>query len=107
MENAPTAGALTPKMKSFKDIRRQVVDVSAASLIKIGSMTPGQALPLVIQPAVASVDLAEWVDVVHHQEGFFASYGEHLPPEIRQEHEGLAGRIHEAMPRDVRSGEPR
>jgi alpha-ketoglutarate-dependent taurine dioxygenase len=60
MENAPTAGALTPKMKSFKDIRRQVVDVSAASLVKIGSMTPGQALPLVIQPAVASVDLAEW-----------------------------------------------
>jgi phosphoenolpyruvate carboxykinase (GTP) len=53
------------------------------------------------------VDLPEWIEAVHSQEQFFATFGARLPPEIHAEHEGLARRIHEAMPKEVRAGEPR
>jgi phosphoenolpyruvate carboxykinase (GTP) len=48
------------------------------------------------------VDLAEWIEAVHGQEVFFSSFGDLLPEGIREEHEGLARRIHEAMPPDFR-----
>jgi hypothetical protein len=60
MDQTQSAGATTLKMKSFKDIRRKAVDASATSLVKIGSISPGQTFPLVIEPAVTNVDLEEW-----------------------------------------------
>jgi len=42
------------------------------------------------------VDPAEWMEAVHSQEEFFATFGSRLPTEIREEHEILARRIHDA-----------
>jgi phosphoenolpyruvate carboxykinase (GTP) len=56
--------------------------------------------------ALLRVDLPEWVEAVHSQEEFFADFGARLPAEIREEHDGLARRIHDAMPKDVRNNEP-
>lgn len=50
-----------PKMKSLKDIRRKAIDLSQMSVVKSSTLGPGQNLPLVLEPAVESVDLAEWV----------------------------------------------
>ena len=43
------------------------------------------------------VDPAEWAEAVHSQEEFLASFGSRLPAEIREEHDVLARRIHDAM----------
>jgi alpha-ketoglutarate-dependent taurine dioxygenase len=48
-----------PSMK-LKGFRRKTVDVSTGDLVKMGSFAPGQKLPLVVEPAVGLVDLAEW-----------------------------------------------
>ena len=49
------------------------------------------------------VDPAEWVEAVHSQEQFFATFGSRLPSEIREEHETLAHRINDATtPPDLR-----
>ena len=48
------------------------------------------------------VDIADWMEAVHAQEDFLAQYGSRLPRGIREEHEGLLHRIHEAMPADLR-----
>jgi hypothetical protein len=50
-----------PKMKSLKDIRRKALDLSQMSVVKTSTLGPGQTLPLILEPAVDSVDLAEWV----------------------------------------------
>ncbi len=49
-----------PSIKGPGGIRRKTVDVSDANLVKMDTLRPGQSLPLVIEPAVGSVDLAEW-----------------------------------------------
>jgi alpha-ketoglutarate-dependent taurine dioxygenase len=46
-------------MKSFRDVRRKTVDASAG-LVKIGHLSAGQPLPLLIEPSADQVDLAEW-----------------------------------------------
>jgi phosphoenolpyruvate carboxykinase (GTP) len=43
------------------------------------------------------VDAAEWVEAVEGQDHYLRSFGRHLPPEIQQEHEILAARIHDAV----------
>src|SRR5437764_11956716 len=43
------------------------------------------------------VDPADWAEAVHSQEEFFGSFGSRLPAEIREEHDVLARRIHDAM----------
>jgi alpha-ketoglutarate-dependent taurine dioxygenase len=54
--HSPQAG------KSIGQMRRKPVDVTAASPVTAGHLAPGQALPLVIEPAVAaaSIDLVRW-----------------------------------------------
>jgi phosphoenolpyruvate carboxykinase (GTP) len=43
------------------------------------------------------VDPADWLEAVHSQDEFFKTFGSHLPDGIREEHEGLIHRIHEAV----------
>jgi phosphoenolpyruvate carboxykinase (GTP) len=43
------------------------------------------------------VDPADWAEAVHGQEDFLNSFGTRLPKGIREEHEGLAHRIHDVM----------
>ena len=43
------------------------------------------------------VDPADWAEAVHSQEEFFGSFGSRLPHELREEHDLLARRIHDAM----------
>jgi alpha-ketoglutarate-dependent taurine dioxygenase len=53
--------ARTPaKQKRFPDTRRRAVDIASADLVKTSTLASGQALPLVVEPAVAGVDLADW-----------------------------------------------
>jgi GTP-dependent phosphoenolpyruvate carboxykinase len=47
------------------------------------------------------VDLAEWIEAVHGQEEYFATFGNHLPQGIREEHDGLAHRLQDTMPADL------
>jgi len=49
------------------------------------------------------IDLPEWIEAVHSQDEFFQSFGTHLPPAIREEHDALAKRIQDAVtPADLR-----
>jgi len=41
-------------------MRRKAVDLNATSLVNASPLEPGQTLPLVIEPAIGQVDLAEW-----------------------------------------------
>jgi alpha-ketoglutarate-dependent taurine dioxygenase len=48
------------KPRGLRDIRRKAVNVTSADMVKAEFLQPGQNLPLVLQPAVENVDLAEW-----------------------------------------------
>lgn len=50
----------SPKPKGLRDIRRKAMTVTPADLVKAAPLPPGQSLPLMLQPAVDGVDLAEW-----------------------------------------------
>jgi alpha-ketoglutarate-dependent taurine dioxygenase len=60
VESSPKAEAPQAKPRTFRDIRRKTVDVSAASLVKTRTVQPGQTLPLLVEPALPNVDLADW-----------------------------------------------
>jgi alpha-ketoglutarate-dependent taurine dioxygenase len=60
MENAPKTEAPPPRLRSFRDIRRKAVDAGPASLIQTRTPGPEATLPLIVQPAVDQVDLADW-----------------------------------------------
>jgi hypothetical protein len=55
MENV----AEKPKMKSLKDFKRKAVDLSQPT-VNTSQLRPDQKLPLIVTPAVANMDLAEW-----------------------------------------------
>ena len=44
----------------FRGARRKGVDLSTVDVVKTYSLQPGQLLPLVVEPAGGSVDLADW-----------------------------------------------
>jgi len=46
--------------KPVRATRRKAVDLSEVTLVKTGFLERGQTVPLLIQPASADVDLAEW-----------------------------------------------
>jgi alpha-ketoglutarate-dependent taurine dioxygenase len=41
-------------------MRRKAVDLHSTSLVNVRPLDPGQTLPLMIEPAIGPVDLAEW-----------------------------------------------
>jgi alpha-ketoglutarate-dependent taurine dioxygenase len=47
-------------MNTLREMRRKAVDLGASSLIKAAPFQPGETLPLVVEPAIGAVDLAEW-----------------------------------------------
>src|SRR4029079_10270352 len=48
------------EIKRLRTTRRKRIDLSQVSGVRTSSLEPGQSLPLVIEPASADVDLAEW-----------------------------------------------
>ncbi|WP_447980435.1 amino acid adenylation domain-containing protein [Candidatus Nitrospira bockiana] len=48
------------KLKKLKSIKRKVVTLAERPLVTRDSLSPGQSLPLVIQPAVEDVDVVAW-----------------------------------------------
>lgn len=46
--------------KKIGAVRRKTVSVSAGELVKIGELQPGRPLPLLVEPAVAGVNLITW-----------------------------------------------
>ncbi len=48
------------KLKKFKSIKPVALSFSQTEIFKTSYLQPNQTLPLVIQPATAEVDLAEW-----------------------------------------------
>jgi alpha-ketoglutarate-dependent taurine dioxygenase len=55
-----TGGAAKPALGSLGSIRRRVVSALGEELIKSGPLLPGGGLPLLVEPAVAGLDLATW-----------------------------------------------
>jgi len=47
--------------------------------------------------ALLRVDPAEWVEAVAGQEELMQMFGDHMPKDLRKEHEELARRIHNAI----------
>src|SRR3954465_5097432 len=54
------ASSAAPK-KSLGTIRRRAVDLASFNPIRESELSPGQSLPLIIEPSTDQVDLAEWV----------------------------------------------
>ncbi|MBA3439856.1 MAG: amino acid adenylation domain-containing protein, partial [Pyrinomonadaceae bacterium] len=48
------------QLSKLKNIKRKTVDLSQVSSIKTDFLQPGEALPLMVQPNMEDVDLAEW-----------------------------------------------
>lgn len=111
-----------PKMKSLKDFKRKAVDLSQPT-VKTTQLRPDQKLPLIISPAVANLDLAEWAannrdfisdKVLEHGAVLFRGFNLPTPAEferaaasICQElyseygdlpREGVAGKIYKSTP---------
>jgi alpha-ketoglutarate-dependent taurine dioxygenase len=49
-----------PSLKNIGVTRRKAVGVSQEAWIRVGRLPSGEALPLVLQPAIEGVDLVEW-----------------------------------------------
>jgi phosphoenolpyruvate carboxykinase (GTP) len=62
----------------------------------------GIDLPDAALDELLRVDLAEWFEAVQGQQEFFATFGDRLPAGIRDEHQALAQRIHDAFPPELR-----
>ena len=57
----------------------------------------GLNLPTGTLARLLRVDAAEWVEAVEGQEHYLHSFGAHLPKAIKEEHDELARRIHDAV----------
>jgi len=49
-------------LKKLGSVKRKAIGVSTMSLIRAESFSPGKTLPLVIEPAVRSVNLVDWAE---------------------------------------------
>jgi alpha-ketoglutarate-dependent taurine dioxygenase len=58
MNNRPTENRNITKLSTMK---RKAVSTAQLDWVEISELRPGQPLPLLIEPAVAGVNLAEWV----------------------------------------------
>jgi alpha-ketoglutarate-dependent taurine dioxygenase len=50
-----------PSLPQMGAPRRRAVDVSGEALVKMGTLAPGQPLPLVVEPLMSELDLNGWV----------------------------------------------
>jgi alpha-ketoglutarate-dependent taurine dioxygenase len=51
-----------PSLPPMGTPRRRAIDVTGAALVRIGTLAPGQPLPLVVEPLIGGeLDLTEWV----------------------------------------------
>jgi alpha-ketoglutarate-dependent taurine dioxygenase len=113
----------SPAKPRFGGARRKVVDLAAAPLVKVGELTPGQPLPLLVEPASPGVDLADWAaanrdeieaNLLRHGAVLFRGFGLHsadafegaataICPELFGEYgdlprEGVGGKVYGSTP---------
>ena len=53
-------GLQEARQNRLRSVRRKGVDLEQLSSVKMGSLEPGETLPLLIEPAGAEIDLGEW-----------------------------------------------
>ena len=80
-------------LSKFKKIKPKPINVAHESLVKARPMQPPGLLPLVIQPSMAHVDLANWTrssgtfieeKLLHHGAILFRGFGINTPQEFEQ-----------------------
>src|SRR5438105_1796629 len=112
-----------PTFRSMGAIKRKSVDLSEFSPVKIGYLSDGQTMPLVMQPAVEHVDLADWAlnnrahveaDLLRHGAILFRGFNLRSPSDFETvasaiggelfgeygdlPREGVAGRVYTSTP---------
>ena len=111
-----------PNTKSLKDFKRKAVDLSQPT-VQTSQLRPDQKLPLIITPAVANMDLAEWAannrdfineKVLEHGAVLFRGFNLPTPSDFEKAaaaickelyseygdlpREGVAGKIYKSTP---------
>lgn len=110
-------------LKRFKSIKPKTVSLPQGELIKTAPLIPGYSIPLVVQPAVANVNLADWargnhevVETMLHRHGAllfrgfetetvekFEQFAQSICPDLFGEYgdlprEGVAGKVYGSTP---------
>jgi alpha-ketoglutarate-dependent taurine dioxygenase len=89
-----------PALKSLGGIKRRSVSMTNEALVKIGRLFPDGELPLLVEPAVAGVDLAGWATanralldekLLHHGGILFRGFNIHEPEELEKTIQAVSG----------------
>lgn len=89
-----------PSMKGPGAARRQAVNMAQPNLVTYGQLQPDQPLPLLVQPAIAGVDLLSWAtnnratieaQLVQHGGILFRGFNINTVPEFEQLIVAVAG----------------
>jgi alpha-ketoglutarate-dependent taurine dioxygenase len=89
-----------PVLKSLGGIKRRSVSMTNEGLVKIGRLFPDGELPLLVEPAVAGVDLAGWVSanralldekLLHHGGILFRGFNIHEPEDLEKRIQAVSG----------------
>ena len=62
-------------LQKFKAVKPRPVEAVQGELVKLGQLHPGQTLPLLVEPAVEGMDLADWA--AHHRSFLESRLHEH------------------------------
>lgn len=104
------------KLKTFKAVQAQTVDLSPERLINTDYLTPGETFPLVITPTVTELDAVEWATHNHEfiqtqlqQHGgiLFRNFGLQTPADFEQFAQGICPQLfgeYGDLPREGISG---
>src|SRR5687768_480774 len=86
----PSEEAMETGLNKFRGVRRKSVSLGQTSLVRESSLGAGRALPLVIEPALGGVNLAQWAAADGERlEGLLLRHGALLFRGFRVE--GVAG----------------
>ncbi len=97
---ADSADPTPPSLKSLGGIKRRAVNMSNAALVKTGPLFPDGELPLLVEPAVAGVDLAGWAaanralldeKLLRHGGILFRGFGISGPEELEKTIQAVSG----------------
>ncbi|AFY82811.1 non-ribosomal peptide synthetase [Oscillatoria acuminata] len=104
------------KLKTFKAVQAQTVDLSPERLINTEYLTPGETFPLVITPRVSELDAVEWAthnrefiqtQLQQHGGILFRNFGLQTPGNFEQFAQGICPQLfgeYGDLPREGISG---
>lgn len=90
--------------KQFKAIKPKAVSLPQGELVTTGYLQPGQRLPLVVQPGLEGLDLAEWAganaaylegELLKHGAVLFRGFGVSEPPVLERFASALCANLFE------------